>query len=65
MPSGSVAAMTTSPRPTVLVVDDEENISYLVSSALRLADLDVATAATGEEALAACTPATPTSSCST
>ena len=50
---------TASPRPTVLVVDDEENIAYLVSSALRLADLDVATAATGEDALAACTPAYP------
>ena len=46
-------------RPTVLVVDDEENISYLVSSALRLADLDAATASTGEEALATCTPAYP------
>ncbi len=44
---------------SVLVVDDEENISYLVSSALRLADLDVSTAATGEEALAACTPTSP------
>lgn len=45
--------------PRVLVVDDEENISYLVSSALRLADLDVATAATGEQALDACSPAYP------
>ncbi|MGL4175786.1 MAG: response regulator transcription factor [Dermatophilaceae bacterium] len=45
--------------PSVLVVDDEENISYLVSSALRLAGLDVSTAATGEEALAACTPGHP------
>jgi two-component system OmpR family response regulator len=44
---------------SVLVVDDEENISYLVSSALRLADLDVTTAATGEEALAACSPTSP------
>ncbi len=45
--------------PTVLVVDDEENIAYLVSSALRFAELDVATAASGEEALATCTPAYP------
>ncbi|GGL38637.1 response regulator transcription factor [Phycicoccus endophyticus] len=37
--------------PTVLVVDDEENISYLVSSALRLAGLTVEAAATGGEAL--------------
>jgi two-component system OmpR family response regulator len=44
---------------SVLVVDDEENISYLVSSALRLADLEVTTAASGEEALAACTPTGP------
>jgi two-component system OmpR family response regulator len=47
---------TAAQRPTVLVVDDEENISYLVSSALRLADLDAATASKGEEALALCTP---------
>ena len=46
-------------RPRVLVVDDEENIAYLVASALRLAGLEVATAATGDEALAACTPASP------
>ncbi|WP_307812688.1 response regulator transcription factor [Phycicoccus sp. CSK15P-2] len=36
---------------SVLVVDDEENISYLVSSALRLAGMSVDTAATGQEAL--------------
>lgn len=47
------------PRPRVLVVDDEENIAYLVTSALRLADLEVSTAATGEEALAACAAARP------
>ena len=47
------------PRPRVLVVDDEENIAYLVSSALRLAGFDVTTAGTGAEALAACTPASP------
>ena len=50
---------TASPRPTVLVVDDEENIAFLVSSALKLAELDVATASTGEGALATCTPAYP------
>jgi two-component system, OmpR family, response regulator len=47
------------PSASVLVVDDEENIAYLVSSALRLADLEVTTAATGEAALAACTPTSP------
>ena len=36
----------------VLVVDDEENISYLVASALRLAGLEVRTAGTAMEALA-------------
>jgi len=36
----------------VLVVDDEENISSLVGSALRLEGFTTATAATGEEALA-------------
>jgi two-component system OmpR family response regulator len=35
----------------VLVVDDEENIAYLVASALRLAGHEVATAATGEAAV--------------
>ena len=44
---------------TVLVVDDEENINYLVASALQLAGLDAATAGTGGEALAACTPDLP------
>ncbi len=41
------------PAPRVLVVDDEENIAYLVTSALRLAGMDVTAAASGEEALAA------------
>ena len=58
--SGSVVGMTTEqPRPNVLVVDDEENIAYLVSSALRLAGFEATTAGTGEQALAACTPASP------
>ena len=35
----------------VLVVDDEENIAFLVMSALRFDGLDVQTAATGSEAL--------------
>ncbi len=35
----------------VLVVDDEENISYLVSAALRLEGFAVATAASGREAI--------------
>ena len=37
----------------VLVVDDEENISFLVSSALRHSGFEVATAANGRDALAA------------
>lgn len=37
---------------TALVVDDEENIAYLVASALRLDGFSVSTAATGAEALA-------------
>ena len=43
------AAATSS---TVLVVDDEENISYLVSSALKLEGLEVLTTATGADAVA-------------
>jgi two-component system, OmpR family, response regulator len=39
--------------PQVLVVDDEENISYVVSAALRLNGFEVTTAATGRSALAA------------
>jgi two-component system OmpR family response regulator len=37
--------------PRILVVDDEENISYLVGAGLRAAGCTVQTAATGEEAL--------------
>jgi len=36
-----------------LVVDDEPNISYLVATSLRLDGLEITTAATGNEALAA------------
>ncbi len=39
------------PAIRALVVDDEENIAYLVGSALRMAGLDVETAATGAEAV--------------
>jgi two-component system OmpR family response regulator len=39
--------------PRILVVDDEENISYLVGAGLRMAGCDVQTAASGREALAA------------
>ena len=38
-------------QPRVLIVDDEDNISFLVASALKVLDIDVATAATGREAL--------------
>ncbi|MFQ6392174.1 response regulator transcription factor [Nocardia sp. KC 131] len=41
---------TNSPR--VLVVDDEENIAYLVGTGLRMAGYTVRTASTGREALA-------------
>ncbi|CAL9279561.1 putative transcriptional regulatory protein TcrX [Streptomyces sp. SudanB135_2055] len=40
-------------RPAVLVVDDEPNIRDLLSQALRLVGFDVATAATGFQALTA------------
>ncbi|WP_299444717.1 response regulator transcription factor [uncultured Phycicoccus sp.] len=39
--------------PSVLVVDDEENIAYLVASALRLAGMAVTTADSGTQALEA------------
>ncbi|MEM8748428.1 MAG: response regulator transcription factor [Actinomycetota bacterium] len=39
-------------RPSVLVVDDEENIRFLVGSALSVQDLDVAVVENGMEALA-------------
>ena len=38
-------------EPKVLVVDDEENISFLVASALRMAGMDVETAETGRSAM--------------
>lgn len=41
--------MTT--KPKVLVVDDEENISFLVASALKLDGCELRTAATGREAV--------------
>lgn len=37
--------------PRALVVDDEENIRFLVGSALQIAGFDTASAATGEEAM--------------
>ena len=39
-------------RPRVLVVEDEENIAFLVASALELAGMETAAAATGRDALA-------------
>jgi two-component system OmpR family response regulator len=41
----------TEPQPRILVVDDEENIRYLVTTALRLAGMDAIAAASGFEAL--------------
>jgi two-component system OmpR family response regulator len=43
---------TVNRQPRALVVDDEDNISFLVSSALRLDDCEVRTAANGMDALA-------------
>ena len=40
-------------RPKVLVVDDEENIRFLVESALQLADIDTASAEDGRAGLKA------------
>ncbi len=40
-----------SPEPVVLVVDDEENIRFLVTSGLELADIATIEAADGREAL--------------
>ena len=45
--------MTTAAAPRVLVVDDEENIRFLVESALQLAGLDTAGADNGWTGLAA------------
>ncbi len=39
------------PKPRVLVVDDEENISFLVESALQLDGMETAKAADGHQAL--------------
>jgi two-component system OmpR family response regulator len=44
--------MTTTAPPRVLVVDDEENIRFLVGSALEMAGYETAVAETGREALA-------------
>mgnify|MGYP006328013231 CR=1 FL=1 len=46
-------------RPSVLVVDDEDNISFLVSSALRLAEIDVVTASNGRDAVTLAASARP------
>lgn len=43
--------MSISPRARILVVDDEENISYLLASAWKSAGFAVETAATGRAAL--------------
>jgi two-component system OmpR family response regulator len=44
-------ASATSTAPKVLVVDDEENISFLVASALRLDGCEIRTAGSGREAV--------------
>lgn len=43
--------MHTASSPRILVVDDEENITFLVSRALQLAGMETAVAATGREAI--------------
>lgn len=43
--------MTTVAAPRVLIVDDEENIRFLVGSALQLAGFETEVAETGQEAL--------------
>jgi two-component system, OmpR family, response regulator len=45
------ASMATAARPRALIVDDEENIRFLVGSALELAGFEARTAASGNEAL--------------
>src|SRR5690606_1019601 len=54
-PGGRLASMpaaaTATRSPRVLVVDDEENIRYLLVTALRHAEMDVVEAATGRQAL--------------
>ena len=42
---------TTAAAPRVLIVDDEENIRFLVGSALQLAGFETEVAETGQEAL--------------
>ena len=62
------AAMTTgtSTKRRVLVVDDEENVTHLVSSALRFDGFETLTADNGNDALAEDRRSTtPTWSCST
>ena len=48
-----MSPMASTTRPRVLVVDDEENIRYLVGSALRLDGFETITAETGAAALEA------------
>ncbi len=43
--------MSDNPEPRVLLVDDEENIRYIVKLALEMAGFDVAVAASGDEAI--------------
>ena len=49
----------TDSSPRILVVDDEENIRFLVGSALELAGFEVVAAATGQEAIDLATSAHP------
>jgi two-component system OmpR family response regulator len=51
--SSAVAAVGTGPKRRVLVVDDEDNVTHLVSSALRFDGFETVTADSGTAALAA------------
>ena len=54
------------PTPQILVVEDEENIAFVVVAALRLAGFDVVEARSGREGLRMTAErGPPTSSCST
>jgi two-component system OmpR family response regulator len=49
-----VSTSTTKVAPKVMVVDDEENLSFVIAAAFRLASFDVSTAGTGNDALREC-----------
>ena len=48
---GFIMNTETTTKPRVLVVDDEENLAFLISSALRLANMETVSVGSGHEAL--------------